>query len=410
MLHERHAAVVAGADGDAVRVEQRADVVRVPALEVERDDGDLLRRFAHDGESFDGLEAFGRRGEQDLLVRVRGLLDRHHVFQGDAEGDGAGDVRRTGFETLRGLAESGAGEVDLADHVAAELVRRHGVEQLRAAPEHADAGRSEGLVAGEGVEVATERRDVDLEVRGGLAAVDEHHRARGLGEPGHLGGGIDGAEGVGDVREGDELGAGGEQALESHEVDFAARCDGCDDDLGAGALGDHLPRDDVGVVLEMGEQDLVAGLEVGPAPALGHEVDALGGAAHEDAAPGVLEAEELRDGTAGGFVGGGGLLAQEMDATVDVGVLLGVIALEGPDDDRGLLGGGRVVEIGQRTTAHGTSQDREVLAAGGDVERGHRAERRRTRAGRNREANFRATAAGARPSGYTRARRRPDRR
>ena len=81
MLHERHATMVAGADGDAVRVEQRTDVVRVPALEIEGDDGDLLRRFAHDGESFDGLEALGRRGEQDLLVRVRGLLDLHHVFK-----------------------------------------------------------------------------------------------------------------------------------------------------------------------------------------------------------------------------------------------------------------------------------------------------------------------------------------
>ena len=265
-------------------------------------------------------------------------------------------------------------------------------------------------MAGEGVEVATERGNVDLEVRGGLAAVDEYHRARGLGETGHLGGGIDGAEGIGDVREGDELGTGGKQSLEGHEVDLAARRDGRDNDPGAGALGDDLPRHDIGVVLEVGEQDLVTGLEVGPAPALGDEVDALGRAAHEDAAPGVLEAEELRDGTAGGFVGGGGLLAQEVDAAMDVGVLLGVIALEGLDDDRWLLGSRRVIEVGQRTAAHGTSQDREVLAAGGDVERGHRAERRRTGAGRNREANFRAPAAGARPCGCTRARRRPGRR
>ena len=265
-------------------------------------------------------------------------------------------------------------------------------------------------MAGEGVEVATERGDVDLEVGGGLTAIDEYHGARSLSETGHLGGWIDGAEGIGDVREGDKLGAGGKQSLESHEVDFAARRDGRDDDLGAGALGDDLPRHDVGVVLEMGEQDLIAGLEVGPTPALGDEVDALGGAAHEDAAPGVLEPEELRDGTAGGFVGGGGLLAQEVDATVDVGVLLGVIAFEGLDDDRRLLGSRRVIEVGQRTAAHGTSQDREVLAAGGDIERGHRAERRRTGAGRNREANFRAPAAGARPCGYTRARRRPGRR
>jgi hypothetical protein len=35
MLHERHAAVVTGPDGDTVRVEQRADVMRMSAFEIE---------------------------------------------------------------------------------------------------------------------------------------------------------------------------------------------------------------------------------------------------------------------------------------------------------------------------------------------------------------------------------------
>ena len=43
-----------------------------------------------------------------------------------------------------------------------------------------------------------------------------------------------------------------------------------------------LPRNDVGVVLEPGDDDLVARADVAAPPALGHEVDALGGAAHED--------------------------------------------------------------------------------------------------------------------------------
>ena len=43
-----------------------------------------------------------------------------------------------------------------------------------------------------------------------------------------------------------------------------------------------LPRHDVRVVLEVGEDDLVARADVAPAPALRDEVDALGRAAHED--------------------------------------------------------------------------------------------------------------------------------
>ncbi len=371
MLHQRHAAMVAGADGDAVRIEQRADVVRMAAFDIERDHGDLLGRLAHDGQTFDGLEAFRRRGEQDLLMRMRGGLDGHEVFQRDTETDGAGDIGRAGFEALRSGAESGASEVDLADHVPSELVRRHGVEQLRATPEHADAGRTEGLVPGEGKEVATQRRDIDFEVRSRLAAINQHHGTGGLGETRHLDGRIDGAEGIGDVREGDELGAGRKQALKSDEIDFAARRDGRHDDLGARALGDDLPRYDIGVVLEMGEEDFIPGLEVRPTPAFGDEVDPFGGTAHEDATASVLEPEELRDRSTGVLIGGGGLLAQEVDAAVDVGILLRVIALQGLDHRQRLLGSRGVIEVSQRTSAHGSPQNGEILTESGDVEHGH---------------------------------------
>ena len=43
-----------------------------------------------------------------------------------------------------------------------------------------------------------------------------------------------------------------------------------------------LPGHDVGVVLEVRDDDLVALADVAPAPGLRDEVDALGGAAHED--------------------------------------------------------------------------------------------------------------------------------
>ena len=51
-----------------------------------------------------------------------------------------------------------------------------------------------------------------------------------------------------------------------------------------GALlgGELLPGHDVGVVLEMRDDDLVALVDVAAAPRLGDEVDALRRAAHED--------------------------------------------------------------------------------------------------------------------------------
>jgi hypothetical protein len=47
-------------------------------------------------------------------------------------------------------------------------------------------------------------------------------------------------------------------------------------------FGQELPRNDVRVVLHLGDEDLVAGFERAPAVALRHQVHALGGAARED--------------------------------------------------------------------------------------------------------------------------------
>ena len=69
--------------------------------------------------------------------------------------------------------------------------------------------------------------------------------------------------------------------------------------LDAGLLGQHEPGDDVGVVLHLGEHDGVAGAEVGLAPGLGHQVQALGDVLGEDHAPvggGADEAGHLAPG------------------------------------------------------------------------------------------------------------------
>ncbi len=77
------------------------------------------------------------------------------------QADGARDVRRARLELPRQLVVGGLLERHRQDHVAAALPRRHRLEQLLAAVQHADAGRAEHLVAGEAVEIAAERLHVD---------------------------------------------------------------------------------------------------------------------------------------------------------------------------------------------------------------------------------------------------------
>jgi hypothetical protein len=61
------------------------------------------------------------------------------------------------------------------------------------------------------------------------------------------------------------------------------------------------------------------------------------------------------------------LLAQVVDATVDVGVLLGVESGDGIDDSLGLLAGGRVIEINQRLSTNLLAEDREIGANALDI-------------------------------------------
>jgi hypothetical protein len=71
-LHHRHRAVMAGADRDAVLVEDRAEIVRVHPVDDEGHEARLLGRGADHGEPRNGAEGRVRAREQCVLVRVRG--------------------------------------------------------------------------------------------------------------------------------------------------------------------------------------------------------------------------------------------------------------------------------------------------------------------------------------------------
>ncbi len=112
-----------------------------------------------------------------------------------------------------------------------------------------------------------------------------------------------------------------------------------------GALGEELPRDDVGVVLHLGEHDPVAGADVGCAPRVGDEVDRLGRVANEDDLATVGRAEVVGDGCASALVRGGCLGRERVGAAVDVGVMAALVAVDRLDRREHPLGAGAGVEI-----------------------------------------------------------------
>jgi hypothetical protein len=191
-------------------------------------------------------------------------------------------------------------------------------------------------VPGPDVEVGTERAHVHGNVRDRLRAVHEDHRARGVGAFHDLGHRVDGAEDVRDMAYGDELRAAGEQLLEGSQLEQAVGADRHEAELRPGALGQHLPGDEVGVVLHLGEHDEVAGGDVGRAPRVGDEVDRLRGVAGEDRLPGNRPGQG-GDVGAGGFEGFRSLGGQRVYAAVHAGPVVAVVGVHGlHDHDRRL--------------------------------------------------------------------------
>ena len=219
----------------------------------------------------------------------------------------------------------GPAEVHLADHVAAAHERRHRVEDRLAAPQDARAGRGEHLVPAEHVEVAADRRHVDRDVRHRLGAVDEDQRAGLVGLAGHLLDRVDRAQRVRHVGERDQLRLELEQDVEHVLAQDPVVRDRDELEVRVLLLGEDLPRDEVRVVLHLGQDDHVAARDVLAAPRVGDEVDRLGRVAHEHDLVRVLRADQRGDLDPRAFPGRGRLLGQLVDAAVDVRVVAAVV-------------------------------------------------------------------------------------
>ena len=118
-------------------------------------------------------------------------------------------------------------------------------------------------------------------------------------------------------------------------------------------VAQHLPGNDIGMVLHAGDQHCLAGLQHAPAVAVGDEVDGFGAVAHENDFVAVWRIQQCGDGVAGGFVGVGGALAHPMQAAMNIGVLRFHRGAHGIDHGARFLRRGGTVEKNQRFAAHG---------------------------------------------------------
>jgi len=141
----------------------------------------------------------------------------------------------------------------------------------------------------------------------------------------------------------------------------------------ADALAEHLPRNDVRVVLEGADEDLVARFEMRLGPTACHQVDGLGGVAQHHDLSRVGGAEEVADFFACVLVALGRLGGEPVDPPMNVGVARAIEVIHRLEDLPGLLGRSGRVEKDEALAsgARGAAlvQDGEVAPQCRDIER-----------------------------------------
>src|SRR5437867_4939935 len=119
------------------------------------------------------------------------LLD---VINRSGKADGSRNIWRAGLEPMRRLLERAFVESDAHYHFAATVPRRHGIEDLSAPIQHADAGRTTHLVSGKCQEIAVQFAHIEWQMSDALRSVHESECAHCPRPPAKLGGWIDCAE------------------------------------------------------------------------------------------------------------------------------------------------------------------------------------------------------------------------
>src|SRR3984885_3763221 len=102
-----------------------------------------------------------------------------------------------------------------------------------------------------------------------------------MSEVGNLAHGHYGSERIRHLRNGHELGARVEELLILVEENLSAVVHGDHPQARTLLTSELLPGDDVGVMLQVRNDDLVTGKNILPTPRLRHEIDRFGSAAHE---------------------------------------------------------------------------------------------------------------------------------
>ena len=296
---------------------------------------------------------------------MRGNPVHAHAFQvvdRRAQADAGRDRRRSGFKLVRDYVVGRLFKSHRQDHVAAALERFHFFEQGRFSVENADAGRPAHLVGRESIKVAIEILHIHLHVRDRLRAVEQYGHTMLVRRGNHVLDRIDGAQRIGDMGDGNEPGMAVEQLAIFVEQQFPGVVARDHAQLRALFFAQHLPGHDVRMVLELGNDDFVAGPDERPAVSVHHQVQRIRGAACINYFARLLRVDKALDFDTCALISRRRGFRQIVHAAMDVGVLRRLVAHQAVDHLLRHLTAGGVVQVHQRFAVDLEFQDRKFGA------------------------------------------------
>ncbi len=346
--------MVAGADSDTVPVENLSNVMRVRPFEAKRQHGTLVRRLTMDGQAIYAPESLISARVQRIFMRLHiCMIERRHPVQRCSQADSLEDWRCTCLEFVRRRIVGHPVAGHDFDHLAAPLIGPRTIQRFCCPIERADARRAIEFVPGHDIPVTPERLNIDLQMDRSLAAIGQHFSANFMREAANLGHVRHAAEHIAHMGNRDHTRFRTNCFRQVCHVQRTIFVQAHPFQDSAMALPQEMPRNDVGMMLHDGEDNLVARLNPG-GERRGDKVDAF------RRPLGVYDifcrrrVEECSDFLTRGLIGLGGLVRQGVNATMHIGICRARLVCDLVDHRIRFLRTGSIVQIHQRLAIHFT--------------------------------------------------------
>ena len=244
-----------------------------------------------------------------------------------------------------------------ADHLATAQERRHSLQQLLLAVQHAYAHRSEHLVTAEGKKISVHFLHINRHMRCALRCVNHSNSANLMRSGNSLSNRVQASQNVGNLCHRYDFSFFGYSCIDSLIADAAVSSTFNVLYYSTGLLRNHAPWQHVAVMLHNRGNDFITGLKVSQTVAVSHQIQAFRSIAGENNFLLAFGIDELLHSNECIFINVGCLHCQVIQATQRISIVFEIKITLCLNNAGRLLCGSRVVQISNIVSC----QQREIL-------------------------------------------------